>query len=270
MASNIENQNITGRVAGKPTAGPLKGVREAFSRLARIAYQHRHDFHYLRRIQWQIIAGYLKPARGEYILDVACGDGYYSRKMAAAGAHVAAIDIDPSRIRNAQTYHNVGSVEYRLGNAESLPYADATFDKVVSVCALEHFHDPQAAVSEAWRVLKPGGKLVLHVDSFTYREINPRIREHHRVHYLVENFFTIKSLGKILHNANFSVDHYRYSFNSKLANWFFEWGEMRGFTGLPFLLMFPIGYSLVKLGDKFTGQREEGYDLYTCSTRSAV
>lgn len=262
MVSNVNNQTGLERGLRGRLPGPL-------SKLASMAYQHRHDFHYLRRIQWSIIADYLKPQTGEYILDVACGDGYYSRKMAAAGARVAAIDLDPNRIRNAESYHNVEGVEYRLGNAENLPYADHTFDKVVSVCALEHFHDPQAALNEAWRVLKPGGILVLHVDSFTYRGINPRIREHHRVHYLVENFFTISSLGKMLQNAHFSIDAYRYSFNSKLANWFFEWGEMRGFTGLPFLLMFPVGYTMVKLGDKLSGKREEGYDLYTKSTKLA-
>jgi SAM-dependent methyltransferase len=161
----------------------------------------------------------------------------------------------------------VPGVEYRLGNAEHLPYADGTFDKVVSVCALEHFHDPQAAINEAWRVLKPGGSLVLHVDSFTYREITPAVREHHRVHYYVENFFTIKSLSRILNKASFDVDEYCYAFNSPIAHRLFVWGEMRGFTGLPFLLAFPVGYPLVKLSDRLMGKREEGYDLFVRATR---
>src|SRR5689334_4606013 len=106
------------------TPYPLRGG--LLARLGRTAYQHRHDFHYLRRTQWEVIERYLQPSRGEYILDVASGDGYYSRKMAARGARVAAIDIDPRRVRNALTYHNVPGVSYRLGNAEALPYADGT------------------------------------------------------------------------------------------------------------------------------------------------
>ena len=235
--------------------------------LKKISYQQRHNFHYLRRIQWEIIESYLKPKKGEYVLDVACGDGFYSRKMAANGAAVEAIDIEPSRIRNARTYHNVPRVHYKLANAETLPYADCTFDKVVSVCALEHFHNPQQAINEMRRVLKPGGRLVLHVDSFTYRETSPELREHHRVHYYVENFFTIKSLGKLLRNAGFNVDKYKYAFNSPLTHKLFAWGEMRGFTGLPFLMMFPIGYPLCKLSDRLMGKREEGYDLYVRATR---
>jgi ubiquinone/menaquinone biosynthesis C-methylase UbiE len=233
-----------------------------FTKLRRLAYQHRHDFHYLRRIQWELIERYLRPGQGEYILDVASGDGYYSRKMASRGAKVEAIDIDPERIRNARTYHGVPNVHYRLGNAEMLPYEDASFDKVVSVCALEHFHDPQQAINEAYRVVKPGGRLVLHVDSFTYREITDEIRAYHRKHYYVENYFTIESLAKLLRNAGFEVNEHRYSFNSPLSHRFFQWGEKRGFTGVKFLLMFPVGYALCKLGDRFTGKPNEGYDLY--------
>ncbi len=262
-----EAQEHGGYTTDKPDLTPHILSNNPIARVKRFAHRHRHDFHYLRRIQWEIIESYLKPGRGEYILDVACGDGYYSRKMAAHGARVAAIDIEPARIRNARTYHNVPGVIYQLANAESLPFPDRTFDKVVSVCALEHFTNPGRAIQEMHRVLKPGGVLVLHVDSFTYREISRDLREHHRVNYYVENFFNIKSLGKLLREASFSVDKYRYAFNSPLTHRLFAWGEMRGFTGLPFLLMFPIGYSLCKLSDKLAGRREEGYDLYTHSTR---
>src|SRR5690348_10239253 len=78
-----EAQENGGHTSNKPDLSPHKLNNNAISRLKRLAHRHRHDFHYLRRIQWEIIESYLKPARGEYILDVACGDGYYSRKMAA-------------------------------------------------------------------------------------------------------------------------------------------------------------------------------------------
>jgi ubiquinone/menaquinone biosynthesis C-methylase UbiE len=260
-----ENGGYTGDAAAVDLT-PHKVSSSPLARFKRLAHRHRHDFHYLRRIQWQIIESYLKPGPGQYILDVACGDGYYSRKMAARGATVEAIDLEPTRIRNARTYHNVPGVHYGLANAETLPFADATFDKVVSVCALEHFNDPQAAITEMRRVLKPGGTLVLHVDSFTYRGISNELREHHRVNYYVQNFFTVESLGKLLKNASFSVDKYRYAFNSPLTHRLFEWGELRGFTGLPFLIMFPIGYPLCKISDRLLGKRNEGYDLYTSST----
>jgi|GEM_PF-1366352 len=265
MVTDVQNQPQG--VIDPQELQPYPVAKGVVATLKRTAYQHRHDFHYLRRTQWRLIEEYLQPGPGEYICDVASGDGYYSRKMAARGARVAAIDLDPQRIANALTYHNVPGVEYRLGNAEALPYADHTFDKVVSVCALEHFHNPQAAINEAFRVLKPGGRLVLHVDSFTYREITPAIREHHRVHYYVENFWTTPSLTQVVTTAGFRVDKHRYAFHSPLAHRLFVWGEMRGFTGFPFLAMFPFGYPAVRISDWLWGRREEGYDLFMHATR---
>src|SRR5438128_1400553 len=71
-----EAQEHGGYTSSKPDLSPHTLSNDTLSRLKRLAHRHRHDFHYLRRIQWQIIESYLKPGRGEHILDVACGDGY--------------------------------------------------------------------------------------------------------------------------------------------------------------------------------------------------
>jgi len=231
--------------------------------LKRKAFAQRHNFHFLRRIQWQLIERFLKPGKGEKILDVASGNGFYSEKMAKRGANVTGIDMDPVRIEHANTFHNANGVVYDLGNAEDLPYPDASFDKVVSVCALEHFNDPQKAVSEMGRVLKPGGTLVLHVDSFSYREIDEATRDRHRKNYFVNNYFTHDSLGKIHRNAGLKVVEHCYSFYSKQAHKMYLWSERRGHTGWAFLLMFPVGYLMCKLGDRLSKTKQEGYDLYT-------
>lgn len=231
--------------------------------LKRKAFAQRHNFHFLRRIQWQLIERYLNPSRGEHILDVASGNGFYSEKMAKRGAFVVGIDMDPVRIEHANTFHNAKGVVYDLGTAEDLPYPDANFDKVVSVCALEHFGDPQKAVSEMSRVLKPGGLLVLHVDSFSYREIDETTRDRHRKNYFVNNYFTHDSLANIHDMAGLQVLEHCYSFHSKCAHKMYLWSEKRGHTGWAFLLMFPVGYLLCLLGDKFSKTKQEGYDLYT-------
>jgi ubiquinone/menaquinone biosynthesis C-methylase UbiE len=233
------------------------------ARLKLRAFAQSHNFHFLRRIQWQLIERYLKPGKGEKILDVASGNGFYSEKMAKRGATVTGIDMDPVRIEHANTFHNAHGVVYDLGKAEDLPYPDASFDKVVSVCALEHFNDPQKAVTEMGRVLKPGGTLVLDVDSFSYREIDEAVRERHRKNYFVNNYFTHESLGKIHQKAGLRIVEHCYSFYSKQAHKMYLWSEERGHTGWAFLLMFPVGYLMCKLGDKLSKTKHEGYDLYT-------
>lgn len=231
--------------------------------LKRKAFAQRHNFHFLRRIQWEIIERYLQPSKGEKILDVASGNGFYSQKMALKGAVVIGIDMDPVRVSHAKEFHWIEGLTYDHGNAENLPYDAETFDKVVSVCALEHFNDPQKAVSEMARVLKPGGLLVLHVDSFTYHEIDEATRDRHRKNYFVNNYFTHQTLGKIHENVGLKVLEHCYSFRSKVAHKLYLWSEKRGHTGWAFLMMFPLGYTLCKLGDGMSKTKEEGYDLYT-------
>jgi ubiquinone/menaquinone biosynthesis C-methylase UbiE len=243
--------------------------RGPFAWLRRTAYQHRHDFHFLRRAEWNIIERYLEPRAGDAICDVACGDGYYSRKMAARGARVAAIDIDPHRISNALTYHAVPGIDYRLGNAEVLPFPDASFDKLVSVCALAHFGDPQGAIHEMSRVLRPGGRLVLHVESFSYRGTSLEFRKYHRARYNIENYFSAESLSTMVKAARFDVDEFCYAFGSPIAHRLFLWAERRSFTGLSFLLAFPLAYPMVRLSDRLGGQADGGYDLFVRATRRA-
>src|SRR5438045_8760817 len=79
-----EAQENGGYTSSKPDLSPHELSNDALSRLKRLAHRHRHDFHYLRRIQWEIIESYLKPTRGEYILDVAGGDVDETRKMPAS------------------------------------------------------------------------------------------------------------------------------------------------------------------------------------------
>lgn len=95
-----------------------------------------------------------KPS--EYILDLGCGNGQLTQRIAATGAHVAGVDSSPEMIAAARALGIVAQV----GDAESLPFADVTFDAVFSNAALHWVRDQDAMLRQVRRVLKPGGRFV--------------------------------------------------------------------------------------------------------------
>ena len=97
------------------------------------------------------------PARpGAVLVDVACGGGLLAPHLPAGYRHVG-VDLSPTAVTVARA-HGVTVVR---GDAQALPLADASADVVVAGEVLEHVPDLAAAVSEACRVLKPGGTLVV-------------------------------------------------------------------------------------------------------------
>jgi 2-polyprenyl-3-methyl-5-hydroxy-6-metoxy-1,4-benzoquinol methylase len=100
------------------------------------------------------------------VLDVAAGTGLFGRAVAHAVSSVTAVDITPEMIEQGRTRakaDGVPNLEWQLGSAEALPFADASFDVVMSRYAIHHFADPQAVLKEMSRVCKTGG-LVVNVD----------------------------------------------------------------------------------------------------------
>jgi SAM-dependent methyltransferase len=90
------------------------------------------------------------------ILDVGCGPGYVSAAAAERGAKPIGLDFSAEMIAIAQKMFP--RIEFRQGDAQNLPFPDASFDRVVANFALLHLADPERACAEAARVLKPGGK----------------------------------------------------------------------------------------------------------------
>lgn len=95
------------------------------------------------------------------VLDVACGTGVVSVTAAKKGAKVSALDLSPVLLERAQANADIAqvNVEFREGDAESLPYADNTFDVVLSQFGHMFAPRPQIAINEMLRVLKPGGTI---------------------------------------------------------------------------------------------------------------
>jgi SAM-dependent methyltransferase len=90
------------------------------------------------------------------LLDVATGPGFVAAAAASRGARVVGLDFSAAMIAAAARLHH--EIVFREGDAEALPFDSNTFDAVVMNFGLLHLARPEAAIEEAARVLRPGGR----------------------------------------------------------------------------------------------------------------
>jgi len=96
---------------------------------------------------------------GERILDIAAGTGTSSAALAKSGADVVAIDFSSGMIEVGRKRHP--TISFVVADAMDLPFADGEFDAVTASFGLRNVENPKKALAEMYRVLKPGGRLVI-------------------------------------------------------------------------------------------------------------
>jgi len=105
----------------------------------------------------------LAPKQSERILDLATGTGWTSRVVARSGAKVIGADIASELMAAAKARAAAEGldIEYRIGDAEKLPFGDGEFDAVVSTCGVMFASHQEVAASELGRVCRKGGRIAL-------------------------------------------------------------------------------------------------------------
>jgi len=103
----------------------------------------------------------LPAVRGLCGLDIGCGEGANTRDLSRLGAVMQAVDVAPTFIRHAEDEERASplGIRYHVADAMELPFAERSFDFVTAFMSLMDMPDPAKAVSEAQRVLRPGGFL---------------------------------------------------------------------------------------------------------------
>ena len=110
---------------------------------------------------------------GKRVLDVATGPGYVAARAAERGAAVVGVDAAEAMVAIARGREP--ELEFRVADAEALPFADGSFDAVVANFLVLHLGRPERAVAELARVLAGGGRMALTVWDFADRAPFPGI-----------------------------------------------------------------------------------------------
>jgi SAM-dependent methyltransferase len=117
---------------------------------------------FLGRIAADVAA--VAPA-GARVLEVGCGPGHLSIRLARHGFAVTGLDLDPAMIAraraNADRLGDQRRPSFLVGNVAALAFPDRSFDLVVSTLSMHHWADPTAGLTEIGRVLRPGARALI-------------------------------------------------------------------------------------------------------------
>lgn len=124
------------------------------------------------KLRWKRRVGMLKNKleAGSKVLELGCGTGYFTRELVDTGAHIIAIDISSDLLEEACKEVKASNIEFMVDNAYKMSFPDDSFDHVVGSSVLHHL-EIHKALSEIYRVLKPGG----HIAFTEPNMMNPQI-----------------------------------------------------------------------------------------------
>ena len=129
---------------------------EAWTHLVRSGYDVYRD-----GLNTPTFLALLPPIAGLQGVDVGCGEGANTRQLAQLGATMCGIDVAPTFIRYARESDIAKplDIQYEIADGQSLPFADDAFDFATAFMSLMDMPEPDIALREATRVLRPGGFL---------------------------------------------------------------------------------------------------------------
>ena len=206
MANEIENTTHFGfqSVPESEKAGRVRGV---FGSVAS-NYDFMNDVMSggVHRIWKNAMMDWLAPRSGQRLLDVAGGTGDISFRFLkrASGAHATVLDLTSEMLEEGKSRAEAAqlgdSLDWVIGDAMALPFADNSFNVYTISFGIRNVTRPQAALNEAFRVLKPGGRLMVLEFSQIANDLLQWVYDHY-------SFNVIPNMGKLIANDR---DSYQY------------------------------------------------------------
>jgi MPBQ/MSBQ methyltransferase len=143
----------------------LQHKREAwwFYRFLSLVYDRINPLFWTPEMRAEALALAALDDPGLRVLDVGAGTGFTTEAIVAAVAaeDVVMLDQSPHQLARSRRRPALAACRRELGDAEAMPFGDEAFDRWVSAGSVEYWPDPQRAVDEAFRVLRPGGRALL-------------------------------------------------------------------------------------------------------------
>lgn len=133
---------------------------------------------------------------GKDVLEMSCAAGMGLGYLAQKAKSVAGADYDPEFVKKAKTHYG-DRIDIYEADAQAMPFEDQSFDTVVNMEAIYFFPDAGAFIKEAYRVLRPGGRLVIVSANCDYSTFNPCDR--------ATTYFTAQTLAKMMRQQEFEV-----------------------------------------------------------------
>lgn len=162
----------------------------------------------------------VKFLKTDKVLDIGCGEGLQTLIIGKKCEKIIGIDIDKkslsvAKLRLLLSKHRI-NCEFRLTNLESAKFGDAYFNKIFSICVLEHIPNYFEVLKECHRTLKKNGQLLISVDSLS--NINDKkILTFHKKKFNVQKYFNEEGLRHLLKSVGFKKIIVYPIFRSKYA-----------------------------------------------------
>ncbi len=144
------------------------------------------------------------------VLEVACGSGFGLTYLAEVANHIYACDIDINLVNNAKQYSQINpKITVIQADAQSLPFEDSLMDTIIIFEAIYYFSDVQLFLNEAFRILKPGGTIIISSVNNEWHGFNPSPYS--------RKYYSLTNLEDLFNTSRFMEHKSYYAFNNKLT-----------------------------------------------------